>query len=156
MKGEIHYKKNCGGIFLLQALRLMQTAAQIKRKNFGMMGMDGQATFLSRKDFLYDAVKDMPNSEKELICRKIQTLPEIIEPAFVFYRLQYGEFCFQRELSYQINRRRTVIVGDPSFLYGVIKSRNPYMYAFIGKEAESEVVDLYEKSIHTFLVGDVM
>ena len=30
------------------------------------------------------------------------------------------------------------------------------MYAFIGKGAESEVVDLYEKSIHTFLVGDVM
>lgn len=33
--------------------------------------------------------------------------------------------------------------GDPSFLYGVIKSRN--LYALIGKEAESEIVDLYVK-----------
>ena len=94
VEGEIHYKKNCGEKFLLQALRLMQTAAQIKGKNFGMMGKDGQATFLSWKDFLYDAVKDMPNSEKEFICRKIQALPEIIEPAFVFTDCNMANFVF--------------------------------------------------------------
>ena len=123
----------------------MQTAAQIKGKNFGMMGMDGQATFLSWKDFLYDAVKDMPNSEKELICRKIQTLPEIIEPAFVFTDCNMANFVFSGDSLIKAIDVERPLWGDPSFLYGVIKSRNPYLYALIGKEAESEIVDLYAK-----------
>lgn len=83
VNGEIYYKKDCRKSFLMQALCLMQKATRIKGKNFGMMGKGGQAKFSSWRDFLFDAVKDMPNSEREFICSKIQTLPDITEPAFV-------------------------------------------------------------------------
>ena len=33
--------------------------------------------------------------------------------------------------------------GDPLFLNGMIKSRNPYMYAFMNQEENSDIVDLY-------------
>ena len=33
--------------------------------------------------------------------------------------------------------------GDPLFLKGMIKSRNPYMYAFMNQEENSDIVDLY-------------
>ena len=67
----------------MQALRLMQAVTRIKGKNFGMLEKDGHAKFLSWKDFLYDTVKGVPNGKREFICSKIQTLPDITEPAFV-------------------------------------------------------------------------
>ena len=158
VNGEIYYKKDCEKNLLSQALQLMQTATRIKGKNFGMMERDGHAAFSSWKEFLYYAVKDMKNGEKELICRKIQALPNIIESAFVFTDCNMANFVFNgNQLVKAIDVERP-LWGDPYFLYGVIKRRNPYMYVLIGKEAESEIVDLYAK-IYPYIFGgcrDVM
>ena len=158
VNGEIYYKKDCEKNFLMQALRLMRAVTRIKGKNFGMLEKDGHAKFLSWKDFLYDAVKGVPNGKREFICSKIQTLPDITEPAFVFTDCNMANFVFNGNYLIKALDVERPLWGDPLFLYGVIKRRNPYMYVLIGKEAESEIVDLYAK-IYPYIFGgcrDVM
>lgn len=46
-----NYSKDCAPSYLVQVLCLMQETTNIKGKSFGMMERNGQARFLSWKDF---------------------------------------------------------------------------------------------------------
>ena len=143
--GKVYYKKNCENKFLTRVLHLMQNATSIKGKKFGMMDKDGQAKFSSWKECLYSVAENMPEDERKSCCRNIETLPEVKEPSFVFTDCNMANFVFSGDSLIKAIDVERPLWGDPSFLYGVIKSRNPYLYALIGKEAESEIVDLYAK-----------
>ena len=92
-----------------------------------------------------DLIENMPEDERKSCCRNIETLPEVKEPSFVFTDCNMANFVFSGNSLIKAIDVERPLWGDPSFLYGVIKSRNPYLYALIGKEAESEIVDLYAK-----------
>ena len=143
IEGEIYYKKDCAPSYLVQVLRLMQETTKIKGKSFGMMERNGQARFLSWKDFLYSVVDRMPERERaENRCR-IEVIPKITESSFIFTDCNMANFVFNMgRLEKAIDIERP-LWGDPLFLNGMIKSRNPYMYAFMNQEENSDIVDLY-------------
>ena len=109
----------------------------------GMMERNGQARFLSWKDFLYSVVDRMPERERtENRCR-IEVIPKITESSFVFTDCNMANFVFNMgRLEKAIDIERP-LWGDPLFLNGMIKSRNPYIYAFMNQEENSDIVDLY-------------
>ena len=82
-------------------------------------------------------------------------MPDITEPAFVFTDCNMANFVFNGNYLIKALDVERPLWGDPLFLYGVIKRRNPYMYVLIGKEAESEIVDLYAK-IYPYIFGGVV
>ena len=110
-----------------------------------MMRKDGKAEFSSWKEYLYSVTEDLPENERKSCCRNIETLPEVKESPFVFTDCDMANFVFQGEgLAKMIDVERP-LWGDPFFLYGVIKSRNPYMFALLNREKRGGVVDLYAK-----------
>lgn len=150
VEGEIYYKKDCPKSCLLQAIYLMQEAAKIKGNSFGMMERNGQAKFSSWKDFLYSIVGRIPESEQNLFRQGIEDLPELKGASFIFTDCNMANFVFDGEhLVKGIDIERP-LWGDPLFLYGVIKSRNSYMYALLGKEAHLDIIDFYAK-IYPFI-----
>ena len=143
VEGEIYYRKDCHESCLLQAVHLMQEASKIKGKSFGMMERDGQAKFSSWKDFLYSILDKMPEKERAKNRCKVDDMPELTEASFVFTDCNMANFVFNTErLKKAIDIERP-LWGDPLFLNGIIKKRNPYMYALMNREGESYIVDLY-------------
>ena len=85
----------------------------------------------------------MPERERaENRCR-IEVIPKITESSFIFTDCNMANFVFNMgRLEKAIDIERP-LWGDPLFLNGMIKSRNPYMYAFMNQEENSDIVDLY-------------
>lgn len=93
-----NYSKDCAPSYLVQVLCLMQETTNIKGKSFGMMERNGQARFLSWKDFLYSVVDRMPERERAENRCKIEVMPEITESSFIFTDCNMANFVFNMGL----------------------------------------------------------
>ena len=63
-----------------------------------MMERNGQARFLSWKDFLYSVVDRMPERERAENRCKIEVMPEITESSFIFTDCNMANFVFNMGL----------------------------------------------------------
>lgn len=143
--GKIEYGKNCGENYLSQAINIMQKATNIKSNKFGMMNKDGSAEFSSWKEFLYSVIERMPEKEQADIYRKIEDLPKVEESSFVFTDCNMANFVFNGQRLVKVIDVERPLWGDPHFLYGVIKERNPYMYNLLSKDKNFDIIEIYAK-----------
>ena len=145
VNGVVYYKKDSKEDILRQALNLMTEATKIAGSKFGLMDQDGEAKYSSWQEFLLEVVEKMPQDERRLCVQKIESMPKPEKPSFVFTDCNMGNFIFRgKRLEKAIDVERP-LWGDKLFLYGVIKSRNPYMYRMAPEREESEIIRFYAK-----------
>ncbi len=150
VEGNIYYKKDSERYILSQALHLMQGAANIKGKQFGMMQKDGTARYSSWREFLYSIVEKMPKYERAACYDRIDSLPQAEEPVFIFTDCNMANFIFCGDILKKAIDVERPLWGDKAFLSAVIKRRNPYMYKLVKETSPAETVDFYA-SIYPYI-----
>jgi len=143
-EGQVYYSKDTSCDLLIQIWELIHSATTITRNTFGYVKTDGTIQNATWHSFLRD-IANSAKSDKSLLFSGIKYVPEPKSSSFIFTDINVANYIFEnKKLKVAIDVERPIF-GDKTFIYSVIKSRNPKLFSIIKNATflDMSLIDYY-------------